>query len=152
MKRLKVLIIVFTLFFLQSCSDIGCNENCFTPPNTFVFELVDSETGENLFTNGTLSRAGILVNHSESGASEDFTFYDQEDLNLLVLHTIGWETEIIELDVTVGTTDVFSIYVDSERVSDDCCAFTEFNEIRIESANYEYLPNSNIYKILLDLD
>ena len=87
-----------------------------------------------------------------TGSSEGFTFIDEDDVNLIVFHTIGWETEIVELALTVGNLDVFSIYVDSERVNQSCCSFTEFNEIRLENANYEYIPDTNIYRILIDLN
>lgn len=152
MKRFTVLAVLFVSLIFNSCNDSdACNELCFTPPDTFVFELVDSETRENLFTNGTFSRAGIVVRHTESQETESFIFYDQDDLNLLVLSTIGWRTEILELDVTVGDMEAFSIYVDSERVEDSCCAHTIFNEVEIYNATYEYDSNNNIYTILIDL-
>ncbi|HCQ13230.1 MAG TPA: hypothetical protein DIU01_08165 [Flavobacterium sp.] len=36
---------------LQSCGE-SCGE-CFTPPQNFMFEIVDKESGANLFANGT---------------------------------------------------------------------------------------------------
>lgn len=148
-KIITILTVVFALS-LQSCLEDKCNEDCFTPPDTFVFELVDSETGENLFTNGTLNSEDIVVFDVATGNVEAHTFFTEDNLNLLVLNTIGWETEIVELRITVDELDVFTIYVDTERVDDNCCAFTDYKEIRISNANYDQDSSSGIYKIYLD--
>ena len=48
------------MFILQSCNN-DCNKLCFTPPNSFQFEIVDKTSGENLFTNGTYGAGDIKI-------------------------------------------------------------------------------------------
>ncbi len=122
---------------------------CFTPPRGFAFELVDAETKENLFSNSTFDPDQIQVLNIEDGSDREFSFIDEDDLDLIRIGSIGWETEIAEVVLKVGGTDILSLYVDSERVSENCCNFSKYNEIRIDNAEYELDPQTEIYTIFV---
>lgn len=135
---------------LQSCDNNDCEDMlCFTPPRGFAFELVDAETKENLFSNSTFDPDQIQVLNIEDGSDREFSFIDEDDLDLIRIGSIGWETEIAEVVLKVGGTDILSLYVDSERVSENCCNFSKYNEIRIDNAEYELDPQTEIYTIFV---
>ena len=84
MKRINLLL--FTLIIiLQSCNnDDNCDQDCFTPPNTFLFEVVDKTSGENLFTNKTYNPEDIIITDSlNDNQSVAYTFISEDNLNLI---------------------------------------------------------------------
>ena len=145
------ILFLFVVFIAQACGGKDCEDYlCTTPPGPFRFEIVDKATGENLFSNGTYQAGEIeIVNLSEEGAVE-YRFIDENNLDLIQILSIGWETEKATYSVKIGDKSIFTLYVDAERLSEDCCSFTRFHEIRIENQEFEYDENTGIYKILID--
>lgn len=143
----KILLLI-TILGLQSCHEDDCGA-CFTPPNPFLFELVTKDTGENLFSNGTFNPNEIEIINLADDSSVDFTFLDENNINLIRINTIGWETEIINYTIYVGNENIFDLYVDAERLLENCCSFTKYHEIRIENASFQFDTTTDIYKILL---
>jgi len=146
-----MLIAVMILLSAQACADKDCEDVlCFTPPMPFAFELVDKDSGENLFTNGSYDSDDIEVLNLSDNSRREFVFISENELNIIQIGSIGWENEIAEVVLKVGDETILNLYVDSERVSEDCCNFTKYNEIRIDNADYELDPQSGIYTIRID--
>ncbi len=145
---------VFTLLILiitQSCKNDECEDIlCFTPPSSFEFELVDKSTGENLFTNGTFDPINISVINLDDQSNVEFTFIDENDYNIIRINTIGWKTETVNYSVQISTESIFELFVNAERLIGDCCAYTEYKEIRIENAEFQLNQDDGIYKILVE--
>ncbi|MCF8714468.1 hypothetical protein JM658_06445 [Joostella atrarenae] len=149
MKRINLLL--FTLIIiLQSCNnDDNCDQDCFTPPNTFLFEVLDKTSGENLFTNETYNPEDIIITDSlNDNQSVAYTFISEDNLNLIQIGSIGWETEIVNLNINISEDHIFDLYVDVERKSENCCSFSQYNEIRV--SNSELDTQTGIYKILVE--
>lgn len=150
MKNTFRLLVVLGLIITQACDINDCEDiACFTPPRGFAFELVDAESNENLFTNGTFDSDQIEVLNIDDNSRREFSFISENDLNIIQIGSIGWETEIAEVVLKVGDESILNLYVDSERVSRNCCSFTEYNEIRIDNADYELNPQSEIYTVFI---
>ena len=150
MKKSKV-IIAFFIVLLQSCSSKTkeCYE-CFTPPESFIFEIIDKSTGENVFTNGTYSIDDIAITNTlNNNETVDFNLIT-ENVNLIEINSIGWQTEKVNLRFTIDNKDIFDFYVDVERNSRDCCSFSEFNEISILNSDFELDTDTGLYKIFLE--
>jgi len=138
------------LIITQACNTNDCEDiACFTPPRGFAFELVDAETKENVFTNGTFDPDEIEVLNIVDNSGRDFSFISENEVNIIQIGSIGWETEVAEVVLKVGDADILNLYVDSERVSENCCNFSKYNEIRIDNAEYELDQQSGIYTIFL---
>lgn len=74
---MKFYLLLITAIF---CQHHGSEDDCgeyFTPPSPLFFELIDKETGENLFTNGTYDADQIEVTNSLDNSSIGFTFIDE---------------------------------------------------------------------------
>ncbi len=154
MKKLTTVLAIVILLLTQSCNK---NEQrlCFTPPSPFEFELVDKSTGENLFTNGTFSSDDIKVINLADQSYVSFKFIDEDDYNILVISTIGWQTEIVNYSVQISSENIFDLYVNAERLGGEDkedCDYTECKEVRIENSEYELNQSTDIYKILVDID
>lgn len=148
MKKHNLLYILLSIL-LVSCGD-DCND-CFTPPQSFIFEIVDKNTGENLFTNNTFQPNQINIRDIATNAAAEYSFISENDMNLIQISNIGFKTEIVSLKIDIANSHIFDFYVDVERRKDDCCSFTQYKEIQISDAEFQQDPESGFYKILVDL-
>jgi len=139
---------LITLLMVQGCNNNDCEGlDCFTQPTAFVFEIVDQQTGENLFTNGTYTPGQIEVLNSADNSKRDFSFIADNDRNLISIGSIGWETEIADVVLKIDGEDILNLYVDTERVTENCCNFSKYNKISIENAVYDFDKQTFIYTI-----
>ena len=146
----SIIKILVLLLLTQSCKiDDECGE-CFSPPNQFVFELVDSTTGENLFTNGYFNSNDIRVLDANTQNNIEFSFIDENAINLISINTIGWKTETVNYSIIILNDNIFNLYVDAERLTADCCNYTKYNEIIIENKDFQLNQETGIYKILIE--
>lgn len=150
MKKIYTVLILFASL-LQSCNSDDCGE-CFTPPQDFIFEFVDAETRENLFTTGVYNPEDITVINDIDDTERAFQFISENQLNVIQIQEVGWETETVNLEIKVSEDTVFNLYVNAERTTDDCCSFTKYNEIEIRNAEFELDSQTGVYKILVDLN
>ncbi len=144
----NIRLIVFSVFLLQSCK-VDCNQNCFTPPEPFVFELVDSISKENLFTNQTYHANDITVVNLATTKVVSHSFISENNKNLIQINTIGWKTEQVTLVIKIADETIFSFFVDAERLDGDCCSFTKYNQITIREVSYSFSTNTGIYRIFI---
>ncbi len=149
MKKINLILILFTVIS-QSCDSDDCGE-CFTPPQSFQFEIVDKTSGENLFTNGTYESENIkITDNLDNNEPVGFTFISENNINLIQISSIGWKTEIVNLKFDISDNHIFDFYVDAERKMGDCCSHTEYNEITIGESEFELNPQNGIYRILVE--
>ena len=149
MRKLILSFFVLTFFLIPACSDEEECGLCMTPPNYFAFDLVDSDTGENLFTNGTFNPNDIEVLDASDHRVE-YTFIEENDINLIEIYTIGWQTEIVNYRINIASEKLFDLYVDAERLSENCCSFTRYKEIEIDNTEFSLSSETGIYTIFVD--
>ncbi len=150
MKQPASFLILFFLsaFIFQSCeSDCGA---CFTPPSPFHFVFIDKTSGENVFTNGIYKPADIKIFNEFDSSNVEFNFIDENNSNIVEINTIGWKTERVNISVLLANKHIFNLYVDAERLFDNCCSYTLYNEIRIDSAEYEFNQDTAFYRVLIE--
>jgi len=148
MKKISLGFFMLAFFLMTACSDEVCDA-CFTPPNYFIFEIVDADTGENLFTNGSFKPEDIEVLDA-SDHPVDYRFIEENNINLIEIHTIGWKTETVNYRINIAKENIFDLYVVAERLSEDCCSFTKYHEIEISNAEFNLSTETGIYTILID--
>ncbi len=143
-------ILLFLVLTIQSCKKEDC-DLCFTPPNVFLFELVDKTTGENLFTNGTYNINDLKITNSlNNNAPFEYEFITENDINLIQVYGIGWKTEKVNLNFEISNNYIFSLYVDAERKKDDCCSYTSYKEISINDIEFEIDSETGAHRILVE--
>uniref|UniRef100_UPI003217A8F0 hypothetical protein n=1 Tax=uncultured Draconibacterium sp. TaxID=1573823 RepID=UPI003217A8F0 len=152
MKKTLIYSVIIFVFTTWSCDkNNNCDGiDCFTPPTPFYFELVDKTSGENLFTSGVLSTDDIKVINLEDQSNVDFEFIDENDVNIIVIYSIGWETQIVNYAIEISSESLFTLFVNAERLSENCCAFTKYNEIEIDGSEFELNEQNGIYTILVE--
>lgn len=146
---MRLLIPIFLLLFCYSCDE--CDDiACFTPPMAFQFDIIDATTGENVFTNGTFTENAISVIDSEDDSAYDFDFISENARNIIAIYSIGFQTQTVTLSVALDGEEVFELFVDAVRKTEDCCNFTEYNAIEIRNAQFEQDLANDVYRILLE--
>ncbi|MBC8436004.1 MAG: hypothetical protein H8D88_00410 [Bacteroidetes bacterium] len=113
------------------------------------FKICDSATGENLFRNGTYQPDEIEIINLADSSKEPFVFLDENDIDLIRTYFIGEITETVNYSFSIGGRYIFTLYVDAERLFENCCSFTRYNEIRIDNSEFQHNPNTNVYKIFV---
>ena len=146
-NNILIALVAFVLIF-NSCDDCE-DKDWFTPPNGFTLELVDKTTMENLFTNETFNSNEISVTNLADNSNLEFDFIDENNVNLIQLNSIGWESEKVDVLINVSGIDILNLIVDAERTSEDCCEFTRYNDLRIENAEFELNEENGSYTILV---
>ena len=151
-KQTAKILIILTIILNQSCVNNDCeNEPYFTPPSPLNFELVNKSTNENLFTNGTYESNKIEILNIADNSSIEYSFINEDDINIIQIGSIGWKSEIVEGSVKINGSEIFTFYVDAKRLSENCISYTKYDEIRIENKEYELDHQSGVYKILVDV-
>lgn len=149
MRILKLKLVLFLIIF-QSCNNDNCGE-CFTPPQSFSFEIVDKISGENLFTNGTFNSNEITITDNLNNDEPiDFSFISENDINIIHINSIGWETETVNLKIRIADNHIFDFYVDAERKIEDCCSYTNYNEIMVLNFEFELNTETGTYVIFTE--
>lgn len=150
MKNKLKLIALCLILLAFGCKRDDCSEvDCFTPPDSFTFQVVGLSSGEDLFANGTLDSTAITVTNTYDELSREFQFETVDDRSYLTIYSIGWQTEEVNLEVKAGGDLLFTLYVDAERKTGNCCSHTEFNEVEIRDSEFEYDTDHYLYKILI---
>ena len=149
MKNIYCIAIAFIVIFHSCKNEDDCGE-CFTPPQSFLFKLVNKETNENIFANGNYDPDQLeIFNTLDGNTPVDFSFISENSINLIQLNSIGWETEKVNLQIRLGGNDIFTVFIDAERESENCCSYTKYNEVKIEEVEFEQDSQTGIYTIFV---
>ena len=150
----KVLIYLLFIFTVTTWScdknDNSYDKPCFTAPTSFMFELVDKVSGENLFTTGVLSSSDITFLNLDDQSEVEFQFIDENDLNVIQISSIGWETQIVTYSIETSSGSLFTLFVDAERLNENGCEFTRYNQIDLDGSEFEFNDQSGIYIISVE--
>lgn len=147
--KIKVLLFI-AAFALYSCSVDTCDVDCNSGPLSLSFELLDKATGDNLFTNGTFDPADIQVlDLDNDNRRVEYAFIDENDRNIINLGPFGWGTNIANYVLKVGERNIFTLFVDAEKITEDCCSFVQENKLEIKNADYSQNPDNGVYKVLI---
>ena len=142
--------LILSLLFVSLI--VACDKNkdcglCMTPPSPFYFEIVDKDTRENIFTSEQADPADISLTNTSDESSQEYDFISENQVNIIMINSIGWKTETIEATLKIGETEVFTLLVEAERKSDECCNWTEYHNVEISNADFSYNSSLGIYTI-----
>ena len=148
---MKPILVVFTAFclFLLSCEKVKECPLCMTPPQMFVFDLVDDVSGENLFSNGTYDVANFKIKNVLNQQLLDFELIEEDGLGYVCLYSIGWQTEVVNCHFYYEDEELFTFYVDAVRKSEDCCSFTDYNAVELEGKEFELIKEKGVYTVYI---
>lgn len=141
----RFLFLIFISISILSCENNKCEDFlCNSGPAIFQLELVDKESGENLFTNETYKKTDLEINMT-SGTGGESRFIDENNYNIIQLSTF----ESVDYSVKLSGSEIFTVSIDAEGVTKDCCFHTQVNDFKIENAENQLDTSTGIYKVEL---
>jgi hypothetical protein len=143
MKNLLKLCFVILIFS-------SCEEDCplaETGPVGFVFEVVDKQTRENLFANGTYEQNQISIKNKK-GEEVEYKFISENNINRISV-LLGWETKTDVYTVQIGSEVEFDIAFSLVKIDRECNDPTKLEELKIEGIESEPNENTGVTQILV---
>ena len=124
---------------------------CFTPPEQIILNLVDSETGADLFANEMANKDEIVFK-DENNQDVEF-LYELDSINKLSyinLSKIGWNTGAHEYILSIGSELEIDINLHTEEKHKDCCTFFSTINFDIPSHQFEKSNTTGIITIKIE--
>jgi hypothetical protein len=142
------LIIAVALAFLSGCDKINKCQNidCFTPPQPFIFNIVDASTGENVFAGGAFNKDDVEV-YDENDRWENHMFDTYADSNYLVLPEIGWETKRTAYTIHLGEETEINLVLDMQERHENCCTFFSIEDFSIEDYPWSEIDSTGVIQV-----
>ncbi|MCF6166963.1 hypothetical protein [Lutibacter sp.] len=145
-KNICLILLLLTLF---SCKNNDCSDYaCFTPPPSFIFELVDKSTGENLFSNGTLNPDEMRV-FNEENKQFNVSFISENNINLIDISEIGWNLGSHSYKLVVSNNLEIKIILEIEEKNENCCTYFEIVNFQILSYEFSKSNTTGIITVLI---
>lgn len=136
----NLLLFVFCFFIFNSCSQRE-HIDCFTPPSPIYFKFINTTTGENLITNGTLNTSNFSIK-DQDGKSPEFKVITENGLNAVIAN-VGWYNGIKNYTFDLGDSKSFKFNVTSRQLTGNCGGYAvdkvEIMEVSYIMENYFYL-------------
>jgi hypothetical protein len=141
MKKISTLLLLI-LLVQTSCDKIGkeCGE-CMSPPPTFMFEFVDKDSGENLFTNNTFEIENVSVT-DENNEKVEFELMTEDNINVLNLKTVGWNLEAKSYTIKLNDTTSVNFDLNINEKHSECCTYFEVETFEVYDFEYERENNN----------
>lgn len=147
---MKNVLLIFILGLLLSCGKKEDCSLCVSLPESFVFDFVDVESGEDLFEIKDYSASDLeIVNTLNNNESVDFEFITEGESNYIVINSIALRPGVLNFKFYLTSQDLFDLYLDSEIIEENCCSLMQYNEITIKNISYQE-NQSKYYTIFVD--
>lgn len=148
MKREFAFFVIFILVFGCSTSNY-CEENsCFTPPPATIFNIVDRDSGEDLFTNGTLNSGNVKL-LDENDKNIGFQVFSENDSIFLYLD-VGWETGFNSYRLILSPEVEIQFNLISEIKNESCCNFYTLKDLSVTNFSFSQSETTGNYLIFID--
>jgi hypothetical protein len=138
--------IVFVLVFI-SCEK-PCDEASTGPPS-FLVEIVDSATNENVFTNGTYTEGQLSVTTSPATISFSYGFFSEDNRNLIRI-TPSWSEGMFITTIKLGNQIAIPIESIITKSESRCNTNYFIQSLTLEGFEYEIEVETGIYKIKIN--
>jgi hypothetical protein len=148
MKQLSSLVFIFLFIGCNSQADIT---DSLTAPETFAFQILDKNTGENVFSNKTYDPEKITVKNLDSKDLVQHHFISDNNLDIIVLENVGRESDNINYSINVNDKSIFELHVDANLVKKDDSEF-EYQNVEITNTAFKKDETSGVYNIFASLD
>jgi len=151
MRYLNILGILFLTPLLQTC-DLGCKEDCFTPPEEIRIKLVDND-GNNLIESGVYIPDSIQIYYLENQVKKyvrfDLSTYYPYFKNIIFSSELAWISigERRDYFLRLNYLDTDTLTLELKEKQSECCTYFDIDYFRINSKTPEYNSSEFVYQI-----
>ena len=142
---LKFSVLIFVLI-LQACATDDDNSDCSATlcaaNSTLYFQVVDSETGTPVFDD-IAAYTSIEVIRTDNDEEANFEIITQDSQKIITISA----PEDADFSIQYGDEEIFSLSVNAQTNTENCCPDTVFSSIEIEGAEFVQDQESQIYII-----
>jgi hypothetical protein len=139
-------LLITSVFAFNSCDK--CNQDCFTPPRWYLFDIVDNETEENVFMTGAYNSDDVSVIDEEGNwVRHEFIAYG--DTNIISLAEIGWNTGRHIYTISLDAETYINLVLEMQQVNENCCTFYRVIDFGVEDYEWYEVENSELIRIEL---
>lgn len=141
----------FVLLLISSLAFNGCdkcNVDCFTPPRWYIFDIVDTESEENVFLSGEYDQNDVSVT-DEFGNWVKHEFMAYGDTNLLSLAEIGWNTGRHQYTIALDAETEINFVLEMQQANENCCTFYRVIDFGVDEFEWYEVENSEVIRIII---
>jgi hypothetical protein len=143
-----ILKLSFVLLLITSFGCANDSSDCTTPPQPFIFEFLDVDTGANLFATGVFdSKKAIVVTDLDTNKEIQTSYMKSDNLYRLVIDSIGWKTGIFNYAISYDGKPIFELHVSADRVNENGCSFTQIKSIDFKNIPLQLDDKTGVYKV-----
>ena len=141
MKKILYLFVISCLFY--SC-DEPCNEASLGPPS-FMIEIIDATTNENVFSNGTYTQSQLDIT-TPTSLTFQYSFTSEDNLNIISISP-AWKDGTFTTYVNLNNEITIPIVTVIKKVSTRCQTNYILKSVSIVGFENSFDSESGIYKI-----
>lgn len=143
-SKLVLFLSLHVLLLIASCDE--CDGTlCATGPPSFSVELVDHETGENVFTSRRYVEADITLSSADDQTAS-ISFIAENDVNVIgiALPSIAGDKELI---LSIANKVIIPISLHVREGTMKCCTNYFAEDIHISEFPFELVEESGVFRI-----
>ena len=143
----KLILGLFVLFAVSSCNK--CKDyDCFTPPQEFVFQFVDSVTGTDLYATGILDTT-LFDARDEENLKVIYKLQKIDSSVFFVFYSIGWNTGPHSYNLNLDSTKTVILNLNMEERYENCCTFYRRNNFNLQPYSWTESSSTGIFKVAI---
>ena len=135
---------ILLIIFISSCNKIKRCPECFTPPSSFAFRIINKLDSTDLISSGFYKKDSIHIYYQENSTTKEFQLEFQFDSitqkTRIITNEIAWKSAsgIKNYYIELTRNEIDTLYLDVIQHNSNCCTSFKYNEFRYNMINSEF--------------
>ncbi len=154
LNLISTLILIGIIILQTSCDkNSGCGE-CFTPPESIAFRLIDKTDSTDLFYSGIYNPDSTFIYYFKNNEKEpiEFDIYidSTDQIGIIASFDISWKSAGGQKDfyLELNHLETDTIFLNIESIYENCCTSHPVLEFSINGTELELNSNDWMYYYL----
>jgi len=143
----KIVLGLIVLAAITSCNKCK-NYDCFTPPQEFIFQFVDSVSGADLYSSGLLDTT-LFDARDEENHKVLYQLQKVDSSVFFVFYSIGWNTGLHSYSLNLDSSKTVILNLNMEQRYDNCCTFYHRNHFSLKPYSWSESSSTGIFTVAI---
>ncbi len=149
-KPIPILFLLWAFLAMQSCNRCA---DCYDVPEPFFFNVVDSATGANVFSDSIYLSSDIRVVYLPDSNGKYFSFIKGDKKDLIMLQFTGLDSsQTINCGISVKQQPLFTLHLYVDILHNRCCAYSRYDSVKIGQAVNHFDQATGVYTVWVTPD